>query len=469
MLRTSLTMLALLAVLSDPALAADTKAGARANPARRAELIAMTGMLQQEFDDARTRSGVFGEAGRNLTHCENAKDNLAQRRRTCEEAKASVERCNALVDSWNQRKATVLKEAEAENMLNLIPALPRMVLRACPYTLPNSFKSPMEALAEWEGESQGHERMVSNCDGIRRNLFAAIDNERLDQAKPLLSQFRASCSRELQTYDELEQLAASRMAALETTASTVQPPARPQPEIAELLDASIDKAERAARLREAEEARLQALSDEKTRKETAQREAAQAERQEAQSKQEKARQAFKDSLATMPVGQLYALADELGAQGKLAEAREALRSLVLRFPDHSLAPAAAKQMQTIAEAQQAAGERTAEGEAGAGNSNGKAPRQGGGGAGKGGAGADNAQAECARIEKEAEDDLERRSNAVAPNDNVGRMAVIYGMANRMSTALRSCNPGKADAYAQTAAGALATCRALASDASKCTQ
>lgn len=55
-------------------------------------------------------------------------------------------------------------------------------------------------------------------------------------------------------------------------------------------------------------------------------------------------QAFKDSLGAMNAGQLFAKADELSVLGDRAKAREALRALVSRFPDHALAATAAQQM-----------------------------------------------------------------------------------------------------------------------------
>jgi hypothetical protein len=52
-------------------------------------------------------------------------------------------------------------------------------------------------------------------------------------------------------------------------------------------------------------------------------------------------QKFKTDLAGMNVGQLFALADELQAAGRTDPARQAMRALVTRFPDHPLATQAA--------------------------------------------------------------------------------------------------------------------------------
>jgi hypothetical protein len=60
--------------------------------------------------------------------------------------------------------------------------------------------------------------------------------------------------------------------------------------------------------------------------------------------------AYKNILSTMNAGQLFAKADELSSQGDTAKAREVLRTLVSRFPDHPLAATAAQQMATTSAA-----------------------------------------------------------------------------------------------------------------------
>jgi hypothetical protein len=57
-----------------------------------------------------------------------------------------------------------------------------------------------------------------------------------------------------------------------------------------------------------------------------------------------AERAYRDSLAQMNAGQLFAIADELNSAGDKTKAREVLRTLVSRFPDHPLAATAAQQM-----------------------------------------------------------------------------------------------------------------------------
>lgn len=78
--------------------------------------------------------------------------------------------------------------------------------------------------------------------------------------------------------------------------------------------------------------------------ETARRQAAMQRAAEAQAAAEKEEAEFQASLKTKNPGQLFALADQLRSDGDTYRAREALRALVSRFPDHPLAVTAAQQM-----------------------------------------------------------------------------------------------------------------------------
>jgi hypothetical protein len=53
---------------------------------------------------------------------------------------------------------------------------------------------------------------------------------------------------------------------------------------------------------------------------------------------------FQTKLSTSNAGQLFSLADELASKGEADKARQTLRALVSRFPDHPLAATAAQQM-----------------------------------------------------------------------------------------------------------------------------
>lgn len=80
--------------------------------------------------------------------------------------------------------------------------------------------------------------------------------------------------------------------------------------------------------------------------EAAQRKRDEAARAEQMQRDEAARaeQQFRTSLQAMNPGQLFARADELSTRGESTRAREVLRVLISRFPDHPLAATAARQI-----------------------------------------------------------------------------------------------------------------------------
>jgi hypothetical protein len=86
----------------------------------------------------------------------------------------------------------------------------------------------------------------------------------------------------------------------------------------------------------------------KQQADAAQQRAEQAEKQVAEQRRRDAAAAadrdYRASLNSMNAGQLFAKADELSSNGDTAKAREVLRALVSRFPDHPLAAQAASQM-----------------------------------------------------------------------------------------------------------------------------
>jgi hypothetical protein len=96
----------------------------------------------------------------------------------------------------------------------------------------------------------------------------------------------------------------------------------------------------------------------------------------AAAKEAKAASDFRINIANMNAGQLFAGADEFSAKGDNAKAREVLRTLVSRFPDHPLAAAAAQQMATMSAASAGSANAAANN-----NSNTGAPASSGGSAG----------------------------------------------------------------------------------------
>lgn len=64
----------------------------------------------------------------------------------------------------------------------------------------------------------------------------------------------------------------------------------------------------------------------------------------AASEQAAANASFEAKLDTMPIGELFSIADEFKSKGDLNRARKALRQLMSRFPDHKLAEMAARML-----------------------------------------------------------------------------------------------------------------------------
>lgn len=89
---------------------------------------------------------------------------------------------------------------------------------------------------------------------------------------------------------------------------------------------------------------------------------AEAERQAAEKRrlaeEARAAKAYRDSLNTMNPGQLFAKADELTSQGDQTRAREVLRTLISRFPNHALASTAAEQMAAASAAESSSPQAT---------------------------------------------------------------------------------------------------------------
>ncbi len=109
--------------------------------------------------------------------------------------------------------------------------------------------------------------------------------------------------------------------------------------VAKEINLPRDRELAAAKSREADDKRKRDLELERQASEQRKREA-----------EAVAERAYRNSLNAMNAGQLFAKADELSAQGDSAKARETLRLLVSKFPDHALAAAAAQQMATMSAA-----------------------------------------------------------------------------------------------------------------------
>jgi hypothetical protein len=173
---------------------------------------------------------------------------------------------------------------------------------------------------------------------------------------------------------------------------------------------------------------------------------------------------FRDSLNTLNAGQLFAKADELSSGGDKVKAREVLRTLLSRFPDHPLTANAANQLSNLA--QNSATISSAQ--------NGSSNTTSGGGAGGGVANSGISGRpfqECADGEKN-NTALSAKINAIPRNDTVKLIRGAHFASRWMVENYSKClpDPRAKEAVAQfrkTMDETMQTCKQLSSNQSIC--
>jgi hypothetical protein len=98
---------------------------------RRQELIEMTLVLNSQHFDAKAQGEPYASARSAVDQCSQSADR-SDNAKFCARAFELTRGCNVFRDDWYRRKAVVLAESVKENIVNLIPALPRMEIPACP-------------------------------------------------------------------------------------------------------------------------------------------------------------------------------------------------------------------------------------------------------------------------------------------------------------------------------------------------
>ena len=197
----------------------------------------------------------------------------------------------------------------------------------------------------------------------------------------------------------------------------------------------------------------------------------------------RAAQAFKDSLGTMNPGQLFAKADELSAQGDKVRARETLRALVSRYPNHALAGSAAQQLSggsqlgsVVARANNPTKQSFCEGGEIRNQVNPQKTvcfRNGvlqpdGSPEGQSASSAAVATAgNCAQRAEAVEANFTRRLSTIPANNRVGQLGLLYSVTKTVSEIWMPCNPAKARSYLDHAESTLRTCSAIATTPSVC--
>jgi hypothetical protein len=176
-----------------------------------------------------------------------------------------------------------------------------------------------------------------------------------------------------------------------------------------------------------------------------------------------AEKAYRDGLAQMNAGQLFAKADELSSSGDSTKAREVLRALVSRFPDHALATNAAAQLSKLAVALPA------------GPTNNSGTNIGG----AAGASASSRSSgvtgrpfeECANNEKN-NTAMNAKLNAIPRNDTVKLLRGGHFASRWMVENYSQCLPdprakAQVDEFRKAVAETLQTCKQLSSDQAIC--
>lgn len=122
---------------------------------RRQELIEMTLALNAQHFDAKANGEPYASLRRAVARC-NELQGQEDPDSVCAQARSFSAACQGRRDDWDGRKATVLREAAAENMQQLIPALPRMELPPCA-TPDRAMGSPTEITAMAVNPAAGQE------------------------------------------------------------------------------------------------------------------------------------------------------------------------------------------------------------------------------------------------------------------------------------------------------------------------
>lgn len=172
---------------------------------------------------------------------------------------------------------------------------------------------------------------------------------------------------------------------------------------------------------------------------------------------------FRDSLNAMNAGQLFAKADELSSSGDAAKAREVLRALVSRFPDHPLAAQAANQLSNLSSG---GGSRQADSGAGVNTNSSKGSAQAGSSGISG-----RPFEECLSNEKK-NTAMDAKLLAIPKNDTVKLLRGGHFASRWLVENYSQCLPDprakeQVDGFRKTMAETMQTCKQLSSNPSIC--
>jgi hypothetical protein len=233
------------------------------------ELRQLSSKLLEEETMAKAGSGPYHTAKSNLEGCVWAKDQ-SDRDQVCARAQQAVDQCNGFRDGWYARKAKMLADARTMGIEKEFFAMPRVELPPCPYTLPNSWLTPAQALAEWNKGGDSNDIHIARCDGMRRSLSEALDSDNREKATAVVTAFEVDCGKFRQVYAEVAAGARARIASMNNSASenSTKPageeaplPRRAPSSLTGMLQGAINQAEVTVRQRELEERQRQEAAE----------------------------------------------------------------------------------------------------------------------------------------------------------------------------------------------------------------
>lgn len=241
---------------------------AQGTAAQRAGVSGRASQLVAEHFTATAGGGDWGDARRSLEACANSQQQAA-RQQTCESAQRQVDACNSNRDAWGARKARVIDEGSKVGVP--MPAMPRLTLPPCPYTLPQSHMTPAQALAGWLEEDRTNADFLTRCDSLQSEVFGAIDANELDKATGLTNQLQSVCGSRRQGYAGAAEGAKRRIAEARAATETTALTRRQGDTGTDALNRAVASAEREERERPERERRQAIAAAQQTREAQVQR------------------------------------------------------------------------------------------------------------------------------------------------------------------------------------------------------
>lgn len=123
-------------------------------PTAEQEIAAEHKALMAEWDKAKSGGGVHYDTRNALAHCKQATTPHTLDRdyeSTCRRAQQKVDECTAFRDGWLKRREAYLARAPQAGLAEASQTLAKLEMPSCPAYLPDTWKTPEQAIAEVKG------------------------------------------------------------------------------------------------------------------------------------------------------------------------------------------------------------------------------------------------------------------------------------------------------------------------------